>query len=102
MSKSDLVIYLDYLSQPSCALISFCRLNSIPFKAKAVNIFQGEHLKPEYAKINPKRKVPCIQEVDIKTGNVTLTLSESHAILRYLAITRDVPEHWYPRKDLRH
>ena len=37
-----------------------------------------------------------MQEVNEKTGE-TFTMSESHAIMRYLATTRDVADHWYPK-----
>ena len=37
-----------------------------------------------------------MQEVNEKTGEV-FTLAESHSILRYLADTRGVPDHWYPQ-----
>ena len=40
-----------------------------------------------------------MQEINEQTGEV-FTLSESHAILRYLAVSRGVPDHWYPA-DLR-
>ncbi len=40
-----------------------------------------------------------MQEIDENTGE-TLTMSESHAILRYLARSRGLADHWYPR-DLR-
>jgi len=40
--------------------------------------------------------VPAIEEIDTKTGE-SWRLFESHAILRYLAETRKVPEHWYPK-----
>lgn len=53
-----------------------------------------QHLSPEFAKINPNKKVPAILHGD-------LNLAESHAILRYLARTFNAPEQWYPRNDLK-
>ena len=41
------------------------------------------------------QKIPTMQEIDLKTGEV-FTLSESHTIMRYLANTRGIPDHWYP------
>jgi len=41
-------------------------------------------------------KVPAMQEVDARTGEVLFTLSESHTIMRYLAVTRKCADHWYP------
>ena len=60
---------------------------------------KGEHLKGESAKKNPAKQVPYMQEVDERTGEV-LTISESHAMMRYLARSRRVADHWYPA-DLR-
>lgn len=43
-----------------------------------VNLFHGEHLQPQYAKLNPYKRVPVLQ-----AGK--FTLRESNAILIYLA-----------------
>ena len=51
-------------------------------------------MSPEFAKVNPAKEIPAIQEID-ENGNV-FTLSQSHAILRYLAQSRGVADHWYP------
>ena len=37
-----------------------------------------------------------MKEINTKTGE-EWNLSESHAILRYLALTRNVADHWYPK-----
>ena len=58
---------------------------------KTVDIFSGEHLKPEYAKVNPTPLVPALEDGDF-------FLSESSAILKYLADKKNSPS--YP-KDLR-
>ena len=50
----------------------------------------------EYAKINPLKQIPAIEEIDVKTGE-SWSLGESHAIMRYLAATRNVPENFYPK-----
>ena len=101
-TERKLIVYVDWVSQPCRAVISFCRLNNIPHDVKEVRVFKFQHMDDEFTKINPAQKVPAIQEVDTKTGKVLLNLGESHAILRYLAATRRslVPEHWYPSKDL--
>ena len=92
---------MDWFSMPALAVVSFCQLNNIPHETRQISIMKMQHLSKEYAKVNPQHKIPSIQEIDSKTGEVLLTLSESHTIIRYLARTRDCPEHWYPRKDLR-
>ena len=54
-----------------------------------VDIAKGEHKTPEYLAKNPNGEVPAIKDGDFLLG-------ESHAILRYLATSRDVADHWYP------
>lgn len=54
-----------------------------------LNIAKAEHLKPEYKAINPLAKIPWLVEDDF-------VLPESASILRYLANTNTIPEHWYP------
>lgn len=57
-------------------------------------------MRPPYStKVNPAKQIPAMQEENLQTGEV-FVLSESHAILRYLAVSRGCPDHWFPR-DLR-
>lgn len=56
-----------------------------------VDIMTGAHHQEPYCSINPNRMVPMLQDGDLK-------LSESSAILKYLADKFDLPE--YP-KDLK-
>ena len=55
-----MIIYVDWVSQPARAVVSFCRLNNIPFEAKEIRIFKMQHMTDEYATINPQMKVPAI------------------------------------------
>ncbi|KAM0882777.1 hypothetical protein ACQ4PT_032071 [Festuca glaucescens] len=85
-----LKVYADRLSQPSRALIIFCRVNKLDFEEVTVNLGKGQHLTPEFKKINPMGQVPAIVDGRFR-------LFESHAILRYLAtVFPGVPDHWYP------
>ena len=76
-----------------------CKLNDIPVEIKEVSIMNRDHLEPEYVKINPLKKVPVLQELDPTSGEVVLTLTESHTIMKYIATIWGLPEHWYPRID---
>lgn len=90
-------IYGDYSSQPSRAVLCFCRLNSIPYEFVEIRVGKGQHLTPEYKKICPAMIVPAIVEIDNQTKEEWM-LFESHAIMRYLATTRaGIPDHWYPK-----
>ena len=70
-----------YYSPRACSMASHVALADAgaQFEARVVNIFQGEHLTPEYKKINPRSKVPALQFDD---GGV---LVESPAILTWIA-----------------
>ncbi|KAI0493734.1 hypothetical protein KFK09_023858 [Dendrobium nobile] len=88
--KMKLKVYADRLSQPSRAIIIFCKINGIDFEEVSVDLVKGEHKLPEYKDINPMAQVPAIVDERLK-------LSESHAILRYIAETSPgVADHWYP------
>jgi len=84
-----LTIYADYMSQPARAVIMFCKENGIPHEVKQVSIAKGQHRTEEYKQINPVGKIPAIDDDGFR-------LFESHAIMRYLAETRKVADHWYP------
>jgi len=50
----------------------------VPFEAVTVNLMKGEHLTPEFLKLNPAGKIPVLVDGD-------LVLTESVAIVLYLA-----------------
>lgn len=85
-----LKLYVDRLSQPSRALLIFCRVNGIDFEEVNIDLSKGQHLSPEYKEVNPMKQVPAMVHGDFK-------LFESHAILRYLASAfPEVADHWFP------
>lgn len=56
----------------------FASEEGIDLDYKVVDLFTGEHLKPDYAAINPNSMVPALEDGDFR-------LTESSAILKYLA-----------------
>ncbi|KAK6935377.1 Glutathione S-transferase, N-terminal [Dillenia turbinata] len=85
-----LKVYADRMSQPSRAVILFCKLNRIEFEEIKVDLTKRQQLSPEYKEINPMVQVPAIVDGRFK-------LFESHAILIYLAcVFPGVADHWYP------
>ncbi|XP_047967068.1 glutathione S-transferase T1-like isoform X2 [Salvia hispanica] len=89
-SKMELKVYCDRMSQPSRAILIFCKANNAEFEEVTVEIGKGQHRTPEFAEVNPMKQVPAVIHGDFK-------LFESHAILIYLASTiPGVADHWYP------
>ncbi|PIA49464.1 hypothetical protein AQUCO_01300342v1 [Aquilegia coerulea] len=87
---TSLKVYADRLSQPSRAIIIFCKANGFEFEEVKVDLMKREHKNPEYKEINPMGLVPSIVHGDFN-------LFESHAILSYLACAfPGVADHWYP------
>uniref|UniRef100_A0A1A8PWL6 glutathione transferase n=3 Tax=Nothobranchius TaxID=28779 RepID=A0A1A8PWL6_9TELE len=84
-------VYLDLLSQPCRAVYILLTCTKIPHKVHAVALRKGEHRTPEFTNMNLMQKVPVL----VDSGFI---LTESDAILKYLATQYDVPEHWYPRQ----
>ncbi|KAL9434415.1 hypothetical protein AB3S75_029120 [Citrus x aurantiifolia] len=85
-----LKVYADRMSQPSRAVIIFCKVNGLDFEEIEVRLAKREQYSPEFKEINPMAKVPAIVDGRLK-------LFESHAILIYLACAfPGVADHWYP------
>jgi len=84
-------LYYHPASTTSRIVEQFARDQGIDLDYRVVDLFTGEHLKPEYAKINPNHLVPVLEDGDFR-------LTESGAIIRYLADKTGSPA--YP-KDLK-
>src|SRR4051812_27597816 len=71
-------IYLDPISTTSRGVLLFLAEHSMTVEIVPVSLFQGEHLAPAYAVLNPNKAVPTLKDGDF-------VLSECSAILKYLA-----------------
>ncbi|XLT46896.1 hypothetical protein HN873_039500 [Arachis hypogaea] len=81
-------VYADRMSQPSRAVLIFCKVNGIEFNEIKVEISKRQQLSPEFAAINPFKKLPAIVDGRFK-------LFESHVILIYLASAfPGIANHW--------
>ncbi|KTF76708.1 hypothetical protein cypCar_00010419 [Cyprinus carpio] len=84
-----LELYLDLHSQPCRSVLLFAQINKIPFEFKAVDLSAGEQYGEEFGKVSIIRKVPVLKDGDF-------ILTESIAILQYLAAKHHTPDNWYP------
>lgn len=85
-----LKLFVDRMSQPSRAVILFCKVNGIDFEEVRIDLAKRQNFSPQFAEVNPLRQVPAIVDGRFK-------LFESHAILLYLACSfPGVADHWYP------
>ncbi|XP_016147293.1 glutathione S-transferase theta-1-like isoform X1 [Sinocyclocheilus grahami] len=84
-----LELYLDLHSQPCRSVFLFAKINTIPFEFKAVDLSACEQYGDEFGKVSIIRKVPVLKDGDF-------ILTESIAILQYLAAKHHTPDHWYP------
>ena len=83
-------VFADMLSQPARAVTIFCCAAHIPHQVVRLRVGRGDTRTKEFVKINPRMRVPVIQDGDF-------VLTESVAIMRYLAREKEVEDHWYPR-----
>jgi glutathione S-transferase len=84
-------LYMHPVSMTSRPVRLFLAESGIPVEEQVVDLMTGEHYQEPYTAINPNRLVPVLDDGDFR-------LSESSAILKYLADKFDLPS--YP-KDLK-
>ncbi|XP_010874550.1 glutathione S-transferase theta-1a [Esox lucius] len=84
-----LELYLDLHSQPCRSVFIFAKKTGIPFDFKFVDLFSGQQYRDDFGKISVVRKVPVMRDGDF-------ILTESVAILQYMAEKFGTLDHWYP------
>lgn len=85
---AELTLYTNALSPNGRRVELFLKYAQIPYRAQVVDLRKGEQRLPDFLAKNPHGKIPTIQD-----GNAFLW--ESHAILRYLAGSRNLTQ-FYP------
>ena len=83
-------LYMHPVSMVSRPVRLFVAENNIPMDEQVVDLMVGEHYGAPFSQLNPSRQVPVLEDGDFR-------LTESSAILKYLADKFDLPS--YP-KDL--
>ncbi|XP_045448063.1 glutathione S-transferase theta-1 [Melitaea cinxia] len=86
----SLKLYYDLMSQPSRALYILLKTSKCNFEKKAIDLRKGEHYSEEYRAINRFQLVPAIDH----NGFI---LTESVAIIKYLARENLILESLYPK-----
>jgi glutathione S-transferase len=71
-------LYYHPASTTSRIVMMFAEEEGVKLDYQVVDLFTGEHLKPEFAKVNPNCLVPVLEDGDFR-------LTESSAIIKYLA-----------------
>ena len=84
-------LYFHPVSTASRPVVLFCAESKIAYEPVVVDLMTGEHHQEPFATLNPSRLVPVLEDGD-------LVLTESSAILKYLADKYESPA--YP-KDLK-
>ncbi|HEY4185024.1 MAG TPA: glutathione S-transferase family protein [Polyangia bacterium] len=84
-------LYMHPVSITSRPVLLFLHENGIACEEVLIDLMTGEHLQEPYTALNPNRLVPMLEDGDLR-------LTESSAILKYLADKTDSPA--YP-KDLK-
>ncbi|XP_033213763.1 uncharacterized protein LOC117170828 [Belonocnema kinseyi] len=77
-------------SPPCRTVMMLAKALGVHFNYIKVNPLEGDHMKPEFVKINPQRVIPTIDD----NG---LILCESRAILGYLVNKYAKNDHFYPK-----
>lgn len=76
-------------SAPCRAVEMTAKAVGVELNKKVLNLPNGEHLKPEFVKINPQHTIPTLVDGDF-------ALWESRAIMTYLCEKYDTSKKWFP------
>lgn len=77
-------------SPPSRAVLLLIKAIDLEVEHNIVNVLNGEHMSPEFEKINPLNKIPALVDGDFK-------LADSHAINTYLVAKYAKDDSLYPK-----
>lgn len=80
------MIDLHYSATPNGQKVAIMlKETGLPYRVITYDIFEGDHLTPEFGTVNPNHKLPAIVDHDPADGGAPLAVFESGAVLQYLA-----------------
>ena len=85
-----LVLYGNPKSPPCRTVTLIMDKLDLKYEYKILEMYKGDHLTPEYLKLNPQHTMPLLMDGDFK-------LAESRAIICYLAEKFDTKGALYPK-----
>ncbi|TNV75889.1 hypothetical protein FGO68_gene9662 [Halteria grandinella] len=86
-------LYWTIASQPSRSVKALLLAGAVPHNSVSIDLIKQEHKGEAYLQVNPRGLLPAIKDGDF-------ILSESNAILKYLANTNEsIPAHYWPKND---
>lgn len=88
--SSNLTLYYLVESSPCRTVLMTAKVLGIDLNLKILNLMAGEHLKPEFLKINPMHTIPTLTDGDF-------VLYESRVIITYLAEKYGKNDSLYPK-----
>jgi len=77
--SSKLVLYGHPMSTCTCRVVVVLKEKGIPYELKTIDLFTGEHKKPEFKEMQPFGQIPVLVDGDVQ-------LFESRAISQYIAL----------------
>lgn len=86
-----------YYAPVSCAMVPYINLTEAgaDFEVVALNLRADQHHRPEYLRINPKRKVPALViDGEVLTENVAISQFIAHAFPNARLLPADAKQHW--------
>ncbi|CAD7077521.1 unnamed protein product [Hermetia illucens] len=86
------ILYYATLSPPSRSVLLTAKAIGLELELRATSLFKGEHLTPEFVKMNPQHTIPLLDDNGVH-------IFDSHAICAYLIDKYAKDDKLYP-KDL--
>ncbi|XP_073814215.1 glutathione S-transferase 1-like [Musca autumnalis] len=93
MSKKP-VLYYTPRSPPCRAVLLTAAALGVELELRAMNLKDGDHLTPEFLKLNPLHTIPVLDDDGV-------VITDSHVICSYLADKYAVDESMYPKDKLK-